>query len=85
MYIYILYLQSTGDSLDDEDEVEETSELKTVSETRKNTSYNESFSAEGRRHRTVNDVARKAALYNERVDDNQPQSPSDVSIKVYRS
>jgi hypothetical protein len=50
-----------------------------MSETRKNTSYNEAFSTEGRRHK-VNDVARKAMMYNDRVDDNQPQSPSDVSL-----
>lgn len=83
--VHLQSTESTGDSLDDEDELEETSEVKTVSETRKNTSYNEAFSAEGRRHRAVNDVARKAALYNERVDDNQPQSPSDrfVGRTVY--
>ena len=52
-----------------------------MSETRKNTSYNEAFSTEGRRHR-VNDVARKAMMYNDRVDDNQPQSPSDVSLYI---
>lgn len=70
--------ESTGDSLDDEDENEDGAggEQKTMSETRKNTSYNEAFSTEGRRHK-VNDVARKAMMYNDRVDDNQPQSPSD--------
>ncbi|XP_063419397.1 putative uncharacterized protein DDB_G0274405 [Mytilus trossulus] len=74
--VHLQSTESTDDTLDDEDIVEEGTELKTVSETKKNTSYNEAFSVEGRRHRT-NDVARKAALYNERVDDNQPQSPSD--------
>lgn len=73
--VHLQSTESTGDSLDDDDDTEE-GEPKTVTETRKNTTYNEAFSAEGRRHK-ANDVARKAALYNERVDDNQPQSPSD--------
>ncbi|CAC5416432.1 unnamed protein product [Mytilus coruscus] len=52
--VHLQSTESTGDSLDDEDIVEEELNLK-----------------------LTNDVARKAALYNERVDDNQPQSPSD--------